>query len=88
MNMGSGELWPKANVYHTDLASEEPRKKSLKSHESTQAMSMFIIYQPPGKEKPDRQVNSPIPLSPLITQPPPLDYMHGVQLCIVNMGQR
>lgn len=71
--MGSGELQPKANVHHAELESEEPRQESLKSHESPQVMSAFTIYQPPRQEKPNSQVNSRIPVCPVITQPPPLD---------------
>lgn len=73
MHMGSGELQPKANVHDAELESEEPRQESLKSHESPQVMSVLTIYQPPRQEKPNSQVNSRIPVSPVITQPPPLD---------------
>lgn len=76
MHLGSGELQPKTNVHHEDLESEEPRKESLKSRESTQPWSALIIYQH-QERKSQTAKERPAPLPPsalLISQPlPPLD---------------
>ena len=35
-----GELQPKVNVRHSELESEDPRKESRKTHESTQEIQL------------------------------------------------
>lgn len=91
MHLGSGELQAKTNVDHEELVSEEPRWESLKSHESTQMMAAFIIYQhqerksQTAKEELPYTFNSSHHSTPTSWSRLSTNCMHGGQLSVEKM---